>query len=314
MEEKETLNNVSLSQLLETETNNISANGRSAIYGQSCIVVHNLEINSNQKKIVILQQPTRINTIWAVLCLSGEAEVQCDLQHCYLQENSLFLCKPGVILHVLSGHISKLSALVMDHPVNETINISFQKLLPHYFELEELITVSLDFSERQRLNTLFGFLYNSILSDHSQILYHECIHAQLTSLTFEILRQFSNNIPIIHQPDIKFTRQQEYFRKFIYLLGIHFREQHHLSFYADKIHITPKYLGKLILQISGRKASDWINDYIMSEARTLLRNTGMSIQEITYSLNFPNQSFFGRYFKTHEGISPSEFRCDRERL
>ena len=82
-----------------------------------------------------------------------------------------------------------------------------------------------------------------------------------------------------------------------------------MGFYARQLCITPKYLTTLIKRISGLSVSEWIDNYVIIEAKTLLKYSHMSIQEIAYYLNFPNQSFFGSYFKRNTGMSPSQYKA-----
>ena len=82
-----------------------------------------------------------------------------------------------------------------------------------------------------------------------------------------------------------------------------------MGFYARQLCITPKYLTTLIKRISGLSVSEWIDNYVIIEAKTLLKYSTMSIQEIAYYLNFPNQSFFGSYFKHNTGMSPSQYKA-----
>ena len=82
-----------------------------------------------------------------------------------------------------------------------------------------------------------------------------------------------------------------------------------MGFYARQLCITPKYLTTLIKRISGLSVSEWIDNYVILEAKTLLKYSTMSIQEIAYYLNFPNQSFFGSYFKRNTGMSPSQYKA-----
>ena len=88
----------------------------------------------------------------------------------------------------------------------------------------------------------------------------------------------------------------------------YYKEERSLGFYAGKLCITPKYLSLISKDVSGRSAGEWIDQYVVLEAKTLLKSTRMSIQEIADVLNFANQSFFGKYFKHHTGISPKEYR------
>ena len=72
--------------------------------------------------------------------------------------------------------------------------------------------------------------------------------------------------------------------------------------------MTPKYLSLLVKNVSNRTAGEWIDNYVVLEAKALLSSSTLSIQEISDRLNFANQSFFGKYFKQHVGISPTEYR------
>jgi len=298
-----------LSKLLEMELPD-QTTGEVVRYDKNCLVIKNMKLKGEDPTLPIFMYPTRMNIILIVLCLKGEADMQCDLQRCHIRSNTLFICKPGTILQNLSGRVEEISTIVMDTSMQEDLNISFQKLLPHYSKLEKLTAFGLTSSECQRINTMIEFLYDSINSSPLQLFYHDRVRAQLVSLAYEFLTVFSRNILQEKEINKPYTsvRQQDYFRQFISLLGIHFREQRRIGFYASQMNITPKYLGTIIMQLTGRNATAWVNDYVMAEARTLLRNTSLSIQEIAYSLNFPNQSFFGKYFKSHAGVSPSAFR------
>lgn len=72
--------------------------------------------------------------------------------------------------------------------------------------------------------------------------------------------------------------------------------------------ISPKYLSETVKNISGRAPNEWIDNYVTLELRSLLRNTTKSVKEIANEMNFQNQSFLGKYFKEHVGISPVAYR------
>jgi AraC-like DNA-binding protein len=96
--------------------------------------------------------------------------------------------------------------------------------------------------------------------------------------------------------------------RFMNLVKENFREQREVGFYANKLCLTPKYLSKVIRDNSGSSAGEWINNYVVLEAKALLKSTNMTIQQISEELNFPSQSFFGKHFKRCTGMSPSEYR------
>ena len=81
-----------------------------------------------------------------------------------------------------------------------------------------------------------------------------------------------------------------------------------LDFYAEQLFLSPKHFSTVIKKVSGKTAGQWIDEYVILEAKTLLKYSAMSIQEVAYYMNFPNPSFFGKYFKHHTGMSPSEYK------
>lgn len=81
-----------------------------------------------------------------------------------------------------------------------------------------------------------------------------------------------------------------------------------MAFYADQLCLSPKYLSKLIKEVSGKSAPEWINAYVMLEAKHLLKYTDISIKEIVFKLNFSNQTVLYKYFKAHTGMTPTEYR------
>lgn len=104
------------------------------------------------------------------------------------------------------------------------------------------------------------------------------------------------------------------FVEFYNALTLYYRKSREVRFYAEKLHLTPKYFGMLIRRETGRGAIDWISHYVVSQAKQMIRyRNDLTIQIIGQELGFPDQATFSRYFKNVEGISPSEFR-DKCRL
>ena len=81
-----------------------------------------------------------------------------------------------------------------------------------------------------------------------------------------------------------------------------------MAWYAQQLCISPKYLSEMVKQASKRTPNDWIDNYVIMEARVLLKNSAKSIKQIAEELHFPNQSFLGKYFKEHVGMSPTAYR------
>ena len=92
------------------------------------------------------------------------------------------------------------------------------------------------------------------------------------------------------------------------LLSRNFAEQRSVNWYAAQLQLTPKSLSQLIKNVSGRTVGQWVSVLVVMEIKSLLRNTDLSIKEISSGMNFPSQSLMGRYFKNYTGLSPLDYR------
>lgn len=95
---------------------------------------------------------------------------------------------------------------------------------------------------------------------------------------------------------------------FFRLLALHYREQHSVKYYAEQMHLTPKYLSTAIKRATGRPILDWIHEAILIDAKMLLRTTDMTVQEIADQLNFSSSSAFIQFFKKHTGTTPRNLK------
>ena len=112
--------------------------------------------------------------------------------------------------------------------------------------------------------------------------------------------------------DVVKSRGQVLFSQFIDLVVEHHREQHSVKFYADELGITPKYLSAVAEEQTGKNAKRWIDEHIALDAKVLLRSSSRDIQKVSKILNFPDVSFFGKFFKRLVGVSPKAYRKTSE--
>ena len=104
------------------------------------------------------------------------------------------------------------------------------------------------------------------------------------------------------------SRGKELFNSFIRLVNTHGGRERKLGFYADKMCVTRRYLGTAVKSASGITAKEWIDRAAVTRAKVMLRYTGMQVAEIAYAMDFPNVSFFCKYFKHLTGLTPQEYR------
>lgn len=106
----------------------------------------------------------------------------------------------------------------------------------------------------------------------------------------------------------KQSRGERMFVQFVQIVEHNFRQQRQVQWYAARMGVTPKYLCEVISSISRRSPNEWIDKFVTSEIRNQLRHTTKKISVIAQEMNFPTQSFFGKYFKDNVGVSPTEYR------
>jgi len=107
---------------------------------------------------------------------------------------------------------------------------------------------------------------------------------------------------------IVYNRKDTVLQKFIKQLYESYKQEHDVSFYALQQCLTPRYFAAIIKEKTGKSPSDWITAALLSEAKRMLNTTSMSVKEIAQELHFPNQSYFGKWFKNSVGCSPLEYK------
>lgn len=108
------------------------------------------------------------------------------------------------------------------------------------------------------------------------------------------------------------NRQHELFMQFIHLVYEYGDKQREVAFYADRLCITTRYLASIVHNVGHETSKDIIDRHCVQTIKALLRTTNQSIQAISIELEFPDQSFFTRYFKKLTGMTPKEFRAKEE--
>lgn len=104
------------------------------------------------------------------------------------------------------------------------------------------------------------------------------------------------------------SRGEQLVDRFLKLVQMHCRQERQLDYYAQELCISSKYLAATVKTVTSKTAGDWIEDYVMLEAKAMLTNTDMTISQISDHLHFPDTSTFGKYFRRHTGLSPKEFK------
>jgi AraC-like DNA-binding protein len=155
-----------------------------------------------------------------------------------------------------------------------------------------------------------------IIADFSQLI-EEAVNCSPSMLNSERMVHVYNLVHILFQDYFvansdstskPMDRKTEIYHEYSDLVMKHYKEWHHVSEYAEVLRITVPHLCSTIKQASGRTAGDLIVEAILTDAKAQLKLSTTPIKEIASSLGFENVAFFNRFFKTHEGITPKNYR------
>lgn len=95
---------------------------------------------------------------------------------------------------------------------------------------------------------------------------------------------------------------------FLSLVQTHFIAEHNLSYYAEKLSVTPKHLSRTVKEVTGFSASQWIDRYLLLEAKVMLKSSTLTVSQIGDALHFATASAFGKFFRKATGMTPKQFR------
>ena len=124
----------------------------------------------------------------------------------------------------------------------------------------------------------------------------------------ELMESIVNGCDNRQETSEKKSRQDEIVARFLQCVQKNYREFRDLGFYAEQLELSLKYMSRVVFEQTGRHPSKWIKDYVILDAKAMLRSGQYSVQQVADALHFPNQSFFGKYFKEAVGVSPKKWR------
>ena len=265
---------------------------------------------SSDSQMQVFRFPCRIDAFIIGVGTEGETSVSFNLHEFRLKKDSMFIFTPKNILQVNSQQYFKADVIAISPDFMRRINIDIKNMMPLFLKFVENPTLALTPEESRSMRGMIAQIERETRGPETHFSFD--IVSGLIAATIYKVGDIMYHYYLAEHPEGQnnsHNRAEEYFKQFTHLLGEHFREERSVGFYARQLCITPKYLTTLIKRISGQSVSEWIDNYVILEAKTLLKYSTMSIQEIAYYLNFPNQSFFGSYFKRNTGMSPSQYKA-----
>lgn len=251
--------------------------------------------------------PLRIDALMMMLFTEGSGKISVDLKEYEVGVDSMMILNPHNYISIrdctpdVSGKV-----LFISHKAVENILPKLTDLLPVIVYNRNMPVRRLNADEVEWMSGIFRLIRSKLEGKPTKFMMPK-LYGILQAALYEIM-----DINIAGQANDKTmrSRKEELMAKFILAVMEDCTRHRKVEYYADRLCITPKHLSAVVKEISGMTAGKLIDNYVVLEAKMLLKNTDLTIQEIAARLNFPNQSFFGKYFKHSTGLSPSEFRAE----
>lgn len=248
-------------------------------------------------------EPFRSSYYGVGICLNGEAKLNANLESYQVMQNNVVAMAPQVIkqwLH-MSDNFETLTIFFTKEFItkNNFINIDsfdfFENVAQHCFSCNDEQTSSI-LSSLKFIKEKYEaphFFKNQILKNLINVLLYEILNA------YKQQNFISNPLQ---------TRSQLLASEFKKQVIINFSNERSVKYYASVLSITPKHLTETIKEVTGKTAGEIIDEAVILEAKILLQTPNRTIAQIADTLNFSDQSIFGKYFKNITGFSPMSYR------
>lgn len=266
-----------------------------------------------ETKMDIIEYPCRFHGYMAFFCIKGEFEVEINLKKFTIRKDSMFIYTPGNIVRVTNIDPKEKESVhfvvvAISEDLMSSTRFDFSKLYNESLRLLESPCVVINENERELCRKYFDLIQE--VSKIRMPNMRESVAALISSIFYLMGAMWTDRLTAAKKNggEEVSTRSKIVLEDFLMLVRDYHTKERSLSFYADKLYLTPKYLSKLIKSVSGKSAHEWIDSFVILEAKNLLKYSDMSIKSIVYELNFPNQTTFYRFFKTKTGMTPSEYR------
>ena len=249
--------------------------------------------------------PVKLMFVSLIICRKGKMRIRVNLKEMTVEPNDVLLVTPGSIVDmVICEGECRMAVIHIDNDkVSHQPNVKILLQLRSIIKNESFVT---RFSEAAIVQFVEAYkMVRWVIDDGSLRFKDEAIEG-----SFQVMAAYWMNEIAVQSESAKPTvlsRNEQLFQTFIRLVQKNYMVHREVSFYADQICITAKYLGVVVAQVSGRRPLDWIRDYVILDAKAMLLSREYSIQQISQLLNFPNPSFFSKYFREAVGYSPSKF-------
>ena len=168
--------------------------------------------------------------------------------------------------------------------------------------------------EAEWLSGMQSYTSSIFKGEKAPLLFREIVISFLRTMVLLICEQLLRHEGMTDTDDSVTSHDKELFNRFLQVLSEQKHKRQRVMYYAEMLNISPKYLSTISKKVSGKSPMRWITDSVMQDCYMLLKESDLTVKEISDRLGFPNSSFFGQYFREEAGVTPVEYRKDHKRV
>lgn len=249
--------------------------------------------------------PKIVEAVFVALCTNGSCELLIDQKSYPFKTGNMCVCFSATVLQTINK-TADFECTILATNVEFIQYIDIPSIPELFLAIREKPCIALLHEEQETIQTYFTYISRT---------YERKENIYRIEITQQLLLTFCYEIASIYQSNYKdikhiYSHKDSLFRKFIQLLSSKYLTERRIGFYAKTLCVTPKYLSGIVKEVSHKSAAEWINEYVLRNAKILLTTTPLTIQQISDELNFPNPSFFTQHFKRYTGKTPKEYRLN----
>ncbi|WP_276964919.1 helix-turn-helix transcriptional regulator [Chryseobacterium sp.] len=262
-------------------------------------------ISSGKPIFKFPKAPFRMDYYALCICTAGEINIEIDRQKYKIEAHSFLMAAPSTIVKFVKTSKDFTMKLLFFDKNFLIKNISNPFIIEkmNLFPKGSYSIVKTTATNSSLLQNLLDYLDKK--SKKQGKFTEEIIRTIIFNLlleTAEIMEQENASNPE------KEEGKKDLYLKFSKLVRENITRERGVQFYADQLHVSNKYLIEIIKKASGKTPHEVIDEALLKEAYVMLGNPGITISEIAFELQFNSASAFGRFFKKHTTLSPSEYR------
>ena len=266
----------------------------------------NFASTSDDESLFFTQYPVKLSFTVVIIVFSGSMHYRINLEELWAYSNDLITVQKGAIGEFLHSSPDLQVAVIAFSNELFHMNDHLEVAMKMQQMLYENPVKHLSGESLKEIRMVYELMKKKIIENDNPFR-KEILQGYVRALMYTILHKLLETLQQV-PAYIQNNRQHEIYMQFIREVQRNYQKERSVAYYADRLCITPKYLSQTVQKASGRLAGEWISEYVILEAKALIKSHCYTIQQISEMLHFPNPSFFGRYFKKKVGCTPKAYQ------